>query len=62
MADGKRRLLEQASQLGLDDLGRPKGGAVIDDENFLVTKRWHRIGPNPAAKSFVPATEHTIHG
>jgi hypothetical protein len=61
MADGKRGVLEQPGQLGLDDLRRSNTGAVVDDKAFLVAERRQRLGPDPAAKSLIPTSKHTFH-
>jgi hypothetical protein len=48
VADGQGRFLEQPAQLGLDDLGRPEGGAIVDDEDLLMASQRHRLGAEPA--------------
>ena len=60
VADGQGRLLEQTGQLRLDDLGGTQHGAVVDDEDFLVAGRRHRLGAEPAPPCrFAPSTRST---
>lgn len=48
VADGQGSLLEQPGQLGLNDLGRPEGGAIVDNEDLLMAGQRHRLGAEPA--------------
>lgn len=62
MADGKGRLLEQTGQLRLNDLCGPQRGAVVDDEDFFMAQRRHRLGSEPAANMLVNSTRYTVRG
>jgi len=56
VAHRQGRFLEQSGQLALDDLCGPEGRTIIDDEDFFMAGRRHRLGAETAADPVVTRT------